>query len=129
MILPLLLSCLVPAGLVQGSAEDRHKSVREVLKKRAAEITAASLREIRTSEEWARARPRLREEVLYALGLDPLPPRDPLEAKVMGRLDRTGYAVERVVFQSLRGLYVTSNLYLPEGKEGPRPTILYVCAH
>jgi dienelactone hydrolase len=46
-----------------------------------------------------------------------------------GTLNRNGYAVEKVVFQSLPEFYVTTNLYLPADRDGPVPGILFFCGH
>ncbi|HLU47697.1 MAG TPA: prolyl oligopeptidase family serine peptidase, partial [Planctomycetota bacterium] len=40
-----------------------------------------------------------------------------------------GIVVEKVHFQSLRGLYVTGNLYRPRTFTGRLPAILYLCGH
>jgi cephalosporin-C deacetylase-like acetyl esterase len=63
------------------------------------------------------------------LGLDPLPERTPLKAEIKGTLERAEYRVEKVVYQSLPGLYVTGNFYLPKKHAPPLPAILYVCGH
>src|SRR4030095_356548 len=63
------------------------------------------------------------------LGLDPLPPRDELRATVTGTLEDEAFRVEKLHFQSLPGLYVTANLYLPKQASAPVPAILYVCGH
>jgi dienelactone hydrolase len=59
----------------------------------------------------------------------PLPKRTPLKAEITGTVARPGYRIEKLVFQSLPGLYVTTNLYLPEAVSGRSPTILYVTGH
>ena len=63
------------------------------------------------------------------LGLDPLPARTSLNAQITGTLNRARYRIEKVVFQSLPGLYVTANLYIPNNLSEPATTILYVCGH
>ena len=63
------------------------------------------------------------------LGLDPLPARTPLKAQITGRLERDAYRIEKLVFQSLPGLYVTGNFYVPNGPAKSLPTILYLCGH
>ena len=109
----------------------RHEAVVANLKKLAADVSARSLANISTAAEWERRRGSVRRELLYALGLDPLPQRTPLEAKITGTINRPGFRVEKVVFQSLPRLYVTANFYLPESQRPPKnlPTILYVCGH
>jgi cephalosporin-C deacetylase-like acetyl esterase len=63
------------------------------------------------------------------LGLDPLPERTPLHARITGTLDRPEYRIEKVVFQSSLDLYVTGNFYIPKDGQLPLPTILYLCGH
>jgi cephalosporin-C deacetylase-like acetyl esterase len=44
-------------------------------------------------------------------------------------MQRQGYRIEKVVFESLPGLYVTGNFYLPQPADEPLPTVLYLCGH
>ena len=113
----------------QDDAARRHAQVIDHLKRTAAELSAASLSDIRSLADWKEKRPALRRELLYMLGLDPLPGRSPLQAEVRGVLERPAYRVEKVVFQSLPGLFVTANLYLPAKAPAPLPAVLYVCGH
>ena len=67
-----------------------------------------------------------------ALCFGPEPPKTPLNARVVGSLDRDGYRVERLTYESRPGLVVTANLYLPAGPDapaGPHPGVLGVCGH
>ena len=111
------------------TATRRQEMVVEHLKTTAAAISASSLSDIRSLDDWKRQRPALRGELLYMLGLDPLPERTPLKPQITGTLTRPDYRIEKLVFQSRPGLYVTANLYLPANGSGPWPTILYVCGH
>ncbi len=54
--------------------------------------------------------------------------RTPLNARVVGTVDRPGYRIEKVVFESRPRLYVTANLYVPAGT-GRRPAILGPLGH
>src|SRR5579884_2413746 len=56
---------------------------------------------------WNARRQAVREQILVATGLWPLPPRTPLKPVIHGRIDRDGYSVEKVYFASLPGHYVT----------------------
>ena len=79
---------------------------------------------------WEQRRAEIRKKFLFMLGLDPLPEKSPLSARVVGKLERQDFFLEKIVFQSLQGLYVTSNLYLPKGRgEGSFPVIVYLCGH
>lgn len=110
------------------SAEQRLKMFQENLAHRAEAITDGSLAAVQTLDDWKNKRPKIRQQVLYMLGLDPLPTKTPLRAKVTGILDRDRYRVEKVVFQSLPGLYVTGNLYVPKGGS-KLPAVVYLCGH
>ncbi len=63
--------------------------------------------------DWEARASALRRQVLVAAGLWPMPPRAPLHASVHGRVERDGYSVEKVHFESLPGHLVTGSLYRP----------------
>jgi cephalosporin-C deacetylase-like acetyl esterase len=113
----------------QHTPEERYQLFEQNLKRRAREISHKHLSEIQTLADWNRERPRRKQQFLAMLGLDPLPAKTPLQARTTGTLDRAGYRVEKVVFQSMPGLYVTGNLYLPPKVDKRLPTVLYVCGH
>ena len=95
---------------------------RDYLDQREREIAAIS------TPAQAEARKRLiRERILALLG--PLPKKTDLKAQVTGRLEREGYTVENVVYQSQPGFYVTANLYIPAAGKKPFPAVLGTCGH
>lgn len=85
--------------------------------------------QIQNAEEWKTKAPEYRRQLFDMLGLDPLPEKTPLQAVKTEEVKGDGFLVEKLHFQSMPGLYVTANLYLPEKVEKPLPTILYVCGH
>jgi acetyl xylan esterase AXE1 len=64
----------------------------------------------------------------YLQLLGDLPERTPLDAKVTGTVRQSGYTIEKIIYESLPGHHVTSNLYIPSGK-GPFPAVLLFCGH
>ncbi len=96
---------------------------------RLAERTAAILSGFKTVADWEAQKPELRRQLFEMLGLDPLPPKEDLQPVITGKTEHEEFTVERLHFQSSPGLYVTGNLYLPKGANGPLPTVLYVCGH
>jgi len=69
-------------------------------------------------------------EFLRSIGLEPLPPRTPLNARVTGVLDREGYTLEKVVFESRPNFPVTAHLYVPKGHAGEKlPVIVNATGH
>ncbi len=96
---------------------------------RTAQLAHQATRPFRSLAEWEGARPHLRRQLFEMLGLDPIPPKTNLNAVITGTLEHPEFTVEKIHFQSRPGLYVTGNVYLPKGLEGPAPAILYVCGH
>lgn len=83
---------------------------------------------LQTPAQIAEWQAHVRRQALAALG--GLPPADtPLAPEVVGRLDGDGFAVEKVVFQSLPDVFVTGSLYLPRGLDAPTGAVLFVCGH
>lgn len=78
-------------------------------------------------EAWAIRSQELRRRVLLAAGLWPPPESKPVNATVWGPVEREGYTVWRVYFQSSPGLWVTGSLYKPAKIQGKIPAIL--CPH
>jgi cephalosporin-C deacetylase-like acetyl esterase len=71
----------------------------------------------------------VRGTLLTSLGLNPFPERTPLNARVVGRLKRPGYSIDKVVFESRPGFFVTSNVYLPDGIRQLAPAIVCPTGH
>jgi dienelactone hydrolase len=88
-----------------------------------------SLSEIKTAEDWNAKKERYREQLMEMLGLLPLPEKTDLKPVITGHVEHPEFRVENLHFQSLPGLYVTGNLYLPRKIDKPLPAILYVCGH
>jgi hypothetical protein len=76
---------------------------------------------------WLNRSDQIRKEILTANGLWPMPEKTPLNAKRSGRLDRDGYSIEEVYFESYPGFYCTGNLYLPRDRKPPYAAML--CPH
>jgi dienelactone hydrolase len=76
---------------------------------------------------WTARATYLRQQVLIAAGLWPMPEKTPLNPVIRGTVQREGYTVAKVYFQSYPGFFVTGNLYRPTGRPGPFPAVL--CPH
>ncbi|GAA4353352.1 alpha/beta hydrolase family protein [Hymenobacter saemangeumensis] len=60
--------------------------------------------------------------------LGPLPVRTPLNAQVSGAIERPGFRIEKIIYESMPRHRVTANLYLPAGT-GKWPALLFPCGH
>lgn len=78
---------------------------------------------------WTARRAAIRNRVLLAAGLLPMPEKTPLNAVLHGRIDRGDYTIDKVIFESLPGNFVTGNLYLPKKISGKIPAIISPHGH
>ncbi|MBI2842657.1 MAG: acetylxylan esterase [Armatimonadetes bacterium] len=123
------IQCLSASGLQVGTVCDRRYQVARDMNT-LFDVTYLSAKYNRL-KDWKSRATEVRQEVLCAAGLVPMPEKTPLEAKVFGKIDRDDYTIEKVYFQSYPGLFVTGNLYRPRQTQdsayGPFPGVL--CPH
>ena len=83
----------------------------------------------KTPEQISEYQKRLRSKFLEAIG--PLPRRTPLKARISGEVNRRGYKVEKIVFESQPKHYVSAVLFLPDSRKhkAPYPGVLVPCGH
>src|SRR5207247_7225110 len=105
------------------------KMLADYFRAETAQLSERCLAGIKTLDEWTSRREKYRRQLLEMLGLSPLPQKTDLNPVVTGQVEADSFAVEKLHFQSLPGLYVTGNLYLPKNLNKPAPAILYVCGH
>jgi cephalosporin-C deacetylase-like acetyl esterase len=87
----------------------------------------ATIARIRTVGEAKARQAWVRAKILELLG--GLPDYNgPLNARVTGRIERSHYSIEKVIFESLPEFYVTADLYLPK-EGGKHPGVLMPMGH
>jgi hypothetical protein len=86
----------------QDTAAQRHEMATNQLKRLAAEMTAQCLSGIRTLDEWKKQQPESRRQLLDMLGLDPLPKRTPLKARITASSNATRIELRRLCFKVCR---------------------------
>ncbi|MDP3070673.1 MAG: prolyl oligopeptidase family serine peptidase [Opitutaceae bacterium] len=101
----------------------------EYFRTETAKLAAGSLGGVKTLRDWTDHRAEYREQLFEMLGLSPRPAKTDLRATVTGRVEHAEFFVEKLHFQSLPGLYVTANLYVPKNLTGRAPAILYGSGH
>jgi dienelactone hydrolase len=96
---------------------------------RAAETRREEWASLAAPPDVAARQRRLRDAFRTAIG--PLPERSPLDAQVTGRIEKPGYAVEKIVYTSQPGIHVTAALFLPDERRfaKPWPGVLVACGH
>ena len=90
--------------------------------KRNAALARLDSREaVATRQTWARS-------TFWELSGAP-PKRTPLNPRTTGSLQRRGYRMEKVVYESVPGFSVPANLYVPSGGTPPYPGVLFQMGH
>ncbi|MEX2232850.1 MAG: acetylxylan esterase [Cyclobacteriaceae bacterium] len=80
-----------------------------------------------TKEDWAKRQARVDEILIDMVG--PFPEKTPMAAKVTGTLKKEGYRVEKIIYESIPGFYVTAGLFIPNGVKRNNPAILFTSGH
>lgn len=114
----------VPRSLPQGTVPDDH---------RLGELRNLDgyfpFTPVASKEAWEKRAKELRRQAQVATGLWPMPERTPLNAIIHGKIEREDYTVEKVIFESFPGHYVTGSLYRPKDKPGKLPAVLNPHGH
>jgi dienelactone hydrolase len=91
--------------------------------------THLALPQFTSLNEWERRKAFLREQILVAAGLSPMPVKTPLHAQVFGKLEEKDYTIEKVLLETLPGFYLGGNLYRPRNGREKHPGILNPQGH
>lgn len=95
-------------------------------------MQAAALRSLPPATQWPAERERRLAQYFDMMGVSAhmaLTERPPLNVQVTSETQREGYRIRTLAYESLPQLYVTANLYLPDGLSAPAPGVLYLCGH
>jgi len=84
--------------------------------------------EIRTEADLLRVQRKMEEDLLAMLGGLPTE-RTPLHARVIGTIPMEGFRIEKLIYESLPGVYVTALVYVPEDGKKTHPGMLVPAGH
>ena len=126
---PFLGCSEAPKEAGRNAAESTRDSILALLAGEARAITDRAIAETSSRTAWEAVREQRLSELKDMLGLVPDRARTPLNVQHLGVIERNGYVIERIAFESMPKVYVTANLYLPVGQNEPVPAVIYVCGH
>lgn len=82
-----------------------------------------------TLADWEKAAADIRQHILACTGLLPMPEKCPLNPRFLGRIERDGYSVEKILLETWPGFFLGGSLYRPLGQTGPYPAIVNPHGH
>lgn len=126
LVVALGLSSLCSTGVLAQSEDMAPRMFQNFVKSQAKELRAGDVAPT-SKAEWEQTRSKLRANLLAAWGGFP-ETACPLEPRKLGELQREGYRVEKILFQTLPGVWMTANAYVPEKTEKV-PAVLCVHGH
>lgn len=89
----------------------------------------ALLEEFPDLTSWEKRKACLRDGLLTAMELNPLPSKSPIKPLYTGHIAFEHYTVDNVAFECVPGLWVIGNLYKPVGDKSSYPAILFPHGH
>jgi cephalosporin-C deacetylase-like acetyl esterase len=120
------LLCLWPASADEPALDSLLKWMNQIAQ-RQLDARDREVAAIHTREDAERRKVVVRQKILDSLG--GLPQYEgPLHAKVTGQIQAEGYVIEKIIYESLPGFYVTANLYRPS-RPGRYPAVLLQAGH
>ena len=94
----------------------------EYYEKRDAEIARLS-----TESDWLKRQASVKDKLMKLVG--PFPEKAALNPRITGVIRKDGYRVEKIVYESMPGFYVTGCLFIPDGIKEQAPAIVNVIGH
>ena len=92
------------------------------------ELRRARWSQVKTESDLLKLRAELKKSVLEMIGGLPTEKTD-LRATITGRISGRRFHVEKLIYQSLPGLYVTALVYVPENGDKVHPAVLVPAGH
>ncbi len=68
----------------------------------------------KSAEAWEARREAVRRQILVSQGIWPLPTKTPLNAVIHGRIEQPDYTIDKVILETMPGLFLAGNLYRPK---------------
>jgi hypothetical protein len=84
------------------------------------------IKNLSTKADWTNYQNELKRKIGASLAKFQ---KTPLNAKVTGKLERENFTVEKIIFESHPGFYVTAALFIPKNLPKPAPAVIYCSGH
>jgi cephalosporin-C deacetylase-like acetyl esterase len=82
---------------------------------------------LKSESDWRKRQETVRDKLMQLIG--PFPQKTPLNPRITAVMKKEGYRIEKIIYESMPGFYVTGCLYVPDGIKRKAPAILNVIGH
>jgi cephalosporin-C deacetylase-like acetyl esterase len=109
--------------------QDNHRALYRIITNEAfnlLEERAEKVSKFQSEEDWKAHQNAIKTALCGSLSKFE---KTPLNASTTGILERENFTVEKVLFESHPGFYVTAGLFLPRKRQNPAPAVIYACGH
>ncbi len=83
--------------------------------------------QLHSKSDYMERQEAVKDKLLRLIG--PLPEKTPLNAQVTGIIKKEDFWIEKVIYESMPGYYVTAALFLPKKRKGKAPAVIYASGH
>lgn len=90
-------------------------------------LRKTEINKLKTKSDWLEKQSKIKKRLKKVIG--PFPERTPLNVQITGIIKKDGYRIEKLIYESVPGYYVTAALYIPDGVKENAPAIFYACGH
>lgn len=86
-----------------------------------------NIQQIRTPAQWRARQEQVRRLLHQAIG--PFPKKTPLNSQITRTVNKPGYQVEHLIYESRPNFPVTASLFIPDNLQKKAPAILFCTGH
>ncbi len=87
----------------------------------------AEIAKLSTKADWKIRQDKIQKTLLEIVG--PFPEKTPLNARITGVVKKEGYRLEKIIFESHPGFYVTAVMFIPNSLKEKTPAIIFTSGH
>jgi cephalosporin-C deacetylase-like acetyl esterase len=82
-----------------------------------------------TLAEWKKYRPEVQKRILRSIGADDIIARHKLNFVGKGKIQRDGYSIEKIAYESFPGMWVSALVWTPDKLSGKAPAMVSISGH
>ena len=90
-------------------------------------IRDEQIAKLKTKSDWQKRQQLVKDKLMEMIGT--FPKKEALNPEITGVIQKNGYRIEKIIYESVPGFYETGCLYIPDKINGKAPAILMVIGH